>query len=521
MFPSKYLLALLAFSISPLINVAHALPKARIPRFQASKPRETRVPVFGFLLQGGVVNHLEGDVRCECAGIGGERVQKGRELVNGDLLKTGMDARAEILLNPGYYLRLGPNSRLALQDLSRNNLKVKLESGTALLEVLINDSRAGYTYPGTSKIGTSSKIYEFVTVITPNYEYLIGEGGAYRFAAEGNAVSSVKVIGGHIAIAGEIIGEGFTSSIHSGVPTTAKSDLMEDKFEQWSRSRAASLVEVNKSLKQTTWHKQLEKNWRSFFDITDEEQLARQRAFMVVQASGGWVSLAEQGVIRREGTAEWQKVSEGDHLEYNQEVKTAKGSRAEILLFPNCVLHLAGDSDLVYSELKGGGALVDLRKGSAIVVSEIGASDQARIAFATPNGASELIKEGVYRFNTVSPEQSELIVSKGMVNLAEGDLKSGHKAVFQQGRTAVEQTKSLKQDSFDIWSSKRATSYGAGQRGTGALFQRFETMRAQFGGMWYFETSRNEHTFVPGFWEFHSPYGGRYNVGFRVGFGRR
>jgi FecR protein len=207
MFPTRYFLTFLAFSISLLITVAHALPAVRIPRTQASKPRETRVPVFGFLLQGGVVNYLEGEVRCECAGIGGERVQKGRELVNGDLLKTGTDARAEILLNPGYYLRLGPNSRLVLQDLSRNNLKVKLVSGTALLEVLINDSRGGYTDTGMSKIGTSSKIYEFVTLTTPNDEYLVSEGGAYRFGAEGNGVSSVKVISGHIAIAGKTIGE--------------------------------------------------------------------------------------------------------------------------------------------------------------------------------------------------------------------------------------------------------------------------------------------------------------------------
>jgi hypothetical protein len=448
-------------------------------------------------------------------------VLKGRELVNGDLLKTGSDGRAEILLNPGYYLRLGPSSRLVLQDLSRNNLKVKLVSGSALLEVLINDSRAGYTDPGMSKIGTSSKIYEFVTVTTPNDEYLISEGGAYRFDAEGNGVTSVKVISGHIAIAGKTIGEGFTSSMHDGIPTTSRSDLAEDEFEQWSRSRAASLVEVNKTLKQTSWYKQLQKNWRSFIDITDEEQLARQRDSMVVQVSGGWVSLAEQGVFRREGSAEWQTASAGDHLDFNQEIKTAKDSRAEILLFPNCVLHVAGNSDLVYSELKGGGALVDLKKGSAIIVSAIGANDPARIAFATPNGASELIKEGIYRFNTVAPERSELIVSKGLVNMEEGDLKSGHKAVFQQGKTAIEQMKSREQDSFDIWSSKRATSYGEWERGVRPLFQWFETRRAQFAGMWYFETSKSEHTFVPGYWEFHSPYGGHYNVGFRVGFGRR
>jgi hypothetical protein len=121
----------------------------------------------------------------------------------------------------------------------------------------------------------------------------------------------------------------------------------------------------------------------------------------------------------------------------------------------------------------------------------------------------------------VSPEHSELIVGKGLVNMAEGDLKSGHKAVFQQGKTAIEQTKSREQDGFDIWSSKRAATYGAGERGARSLFQWFETMRAQLAGMWYLEKSKNEHTFVPGLWDFHSPYGGRYNVGYRVSLDRR
>jgi hypothetical protein len=62
-------------------------------------------------------------------------IRGGQEFANGDLVQIGNEGRVEILLNPGYYLRLFNNTKAALVDLSPSNLKIKLLSGSAIFEV--------------------------------------------------------------------------------------------------------------------------------------------------------------------------------------------------------------------------------------------------------------------------------------------------------------------------------------------------------------------------------------------------
>ena len=46
--------------------------------------------------------------------------------LNGDAVRTGLDGRVEMLLNPGSYMRVGENSEFELADNSLNNLEVRL-----------------------------------------------------------------------------------------------------------------------------------------------------------------------------------------------------------------------------------------------------------------------------------------------------------------------------------------------------------------------------------------------------------
>ena len=48
------------------------------------------------------------------------------DLEAGDLVKTGLDGRVEMLLNPGSYMRVGENSEFELADNSLENLEVRL-----------------------------------------------------------------------------------------------------------------------------------------------------------------------------------------------------------------------------------------------------------------------------------------------------------------------------------------------------------------------------------------------------------
>jgi len=55
------------------------------------------------------------------------------DLEPGDLVKTGVDGRVEMLLNPGSYLRVGENSEFELSDNSLENLELRLIKGPAIV----------------------------------------------------------------------------------------------------------------------------------------------------------------------------------------------------------------------------------------------------------------------------------------------------------------------------------------------------------------------------------------------------
>src|SRR5204863_2853830 len=74
------------------------------------------------------------------------------DLETGDVVRTGLDGRVEMLLNPGSYMRLGENSEFELADNSLENLEVHLIRGTAIMEVTgadDDDLFIGITTPHT------------------------------------------------------------------------------------------------------------------------------------------------------------------------------------------------------------------------------------------------------------------------------------------------------------------------------------------------------------------------------------
>src|SRR4051812_3577416 len=69
----------------------------------------------------------------------GGYLYKGDTVEVGDKVSTTADGRAEILLNPGSYLRLSENSRFEFASTSLDDLKVKLQSGSAIFEVVADN----------------------------------------------------------------------------------------------------------------------------------------------------------------------------------------------------------------------------------------------------------------------------------------------------------------------------------------------------------------------------------------------
>src|SRR5262245_66459533 len=85
------------------------------------------------------------------------------DLQSGDVVNTTLGSQAEILLNPGTYLRLAEESEFEMVDNSLDNLLVKLNRGTAIIEA---------TGPGGLEL--------HIPIITEQKRMTIVRAGIYR-----------------------------------------------------------------------------------------------------------------------------------------------------------------------------------------------------------------------------------------------------------------------------------------------------------------------------------------------------
>src|ERR1700730_15497814 len=113
-------------SLMPITLLALVLdPTAPCQSQQRSDRRPDKVPAKEFRVHGGLVNFAEGDVQCVCGGGPAKRLQARQVVGDGDTVQVGDEGRVEILLEPGYYLRLFNRTQARLVNLSPGNLKIK------------------------------------------------------------------------------------------------------------------------------------------------------------------------------------------------------------------------------------------------------------------------------------------------------------------------------------------------------------------------------------------------------------
>ena len=94
-------------------------------------PRDEREPATSLgVARLGVA---DGDVSVRAPSGDREQAQAGMRVVSGDLLITGPDSRAEVILDRGNFLRLGPNSELRVGGLGNRSFRVELLRGVASL----------------------------------------------------------------------------------------------------------------------------------------------------------------------------------------------------------------------------------------------------------------------------------------------------------------------------------------------------------------------------------------------------
>ncbi len=186
--------------------------------------------------EAGNVNYLDGTVNIKNIEGRNGVLLKGDRLKIGEVVTTTPHSKAEILLNPGSYVRLGSSSEFSFADTNLDNLKLELRRGSAIFEVYADED-----YP--------------VMVITPKNSFAFIDSGVYRVDVDANGVGTLEVWKGKAAVGdadGDIVKKGRTATMEAGNASIEKFDRdNKDELEQWSKDRSKELSKITSNLKKS------------------------------------------------------------------------------------------------------------------------------------------------------------------------------------------------------------------------------------------------------------------------------
>ena len=181
----------------------------------------------------GGVNYVEGKVAVAQKSGKSGYLLKGDTLEVGDKVTTGTDGKAEILLNPGSYIRLAGNSGFEFTNTSLDDLQVKLTAGSAMFEVITDDE------------------FKFA-VNTPKAQFNIVQSGVYQVDVLSDGSGKIAVWKGKAEV-----GTGKATTVKGGrEATVSNGQVAIEKFKRddkeslaaWSKTRAKELAKVNSRL---------------------------------------------------------------------------------------------------------------------------------------------------------------------------------------------------------------------------------------------------------------------------------
>jgi FecR protein len=185
----------------------------------------------------GKVNLVEGAVLVERNDGKNTGLNKNDELVMAEKVSTGSNGKAEILLNPGSYLRLGENSEFEFATTNLDDLQLKLNRGSAIFEV-ITDSEQGF----------------IVGIQTPQTKAFILESGVYRIDVLADNSTKVSVWKGKAQVGekdAQFIKGGKSAMVKNSQVVVAKFDRdNKDALDNWSKLRAKDLMAINAKLRE-------------------------------------------------------------------------------------------------------------------------------------------------------------------------------------------------------------------------------------------------------------------------------
>ncbi len=177
----------------------------------------------------GMINYSEGLTSVTRVDGTTDTLISGDQLNAGDKVVTSAGGMAEVLLNPGSYLRLGGESEFSFRTTSLDDLRLEINRGSAILEVFASNQFR-------------------VSAHTPKGRVTIVDTGVYRIDVSADGRGLLSVIDGK-SVVGErnivLIKEGNTGTIDGGVVSIAKFDKgKRDGLASWSRTRSKDLAKM-------------------------------------------------------------------------------------------------------------------------------------------------------------------------------------------------------------------------------------------------------------------------------------
>ena len=188
------------------------------------------------MAQPGTLNYVEGQVSINNEALAPQQASA-MMLPSGSALSTGTTGFAEVLLTPGAFLRVGPNSQIRLNNAGLASTQIQLDRGVANVEV-------DQFIEGTQ------------LVLTMNAATIqIEKRGLYDFNVE---QQSVKVLDGKVNVASptgsKSIGKGDQLLLASDKPFKSRSFNMKAEAAQplyvWSEARSRTESQANVAVAQ-------------------------------------------------------------------------------------------------------------------------------------------------------------------------------------------------------------------------------------------------------------------------------
>ena len=177
----------------------------------------------------GLLHYSEGTVSVDGNTVE-QKVGKFTEIKENSVLRTAQ-GRAEILLTPGVYLRVGENSAVKMLDNRLMSTRVEFLSGSAVVES--DDPEVSVKDPA-------------VTIIYKDYEIQPLKYGIFEMTSD---PSQIKVYKGQATV----IAGGTRATIHEGHEAGFSAALVSEKFDEkqvddlylWARDRSGAMSAAN------------------------------------------------------------------------------------------------------------------------------------------------------------------------------------------------------------------------------------------------------------------------------------